>query len=114
MISLSEETLVKVSPVAFTLHQSDRNNLFNPLSGQDRGRQGQALYFIQTLRERESLIQPSNQSIAVQYLHISSHVKVTMTESAKLTNEQSLHLEFINVCSVRAPHERLRDGNITC
>ena len=36
-----------------------------------------------------------------------------MTESAKLTNEQSLHLEFINVCSVRAPHERLRDGNIT-
>ena len=36
-----------------------------------------------------------------------------MTESAKLTNEQSLHLEFINVCSVRAPHERLRDENIT-
>ena len=35
-----------------------------------------------------------------------------MTESAKLTNEQSLHLEFINVCSVRAPHERLRDQNI--
>ena len=36
-----------------------------------------------------------------------------MTESAKLTNEQSLHLEFINVCSVRAPHEGVRDQNIT-
>lgn len=32
------------------------------------------------------------------------------TVSAKLTDEQSLHLEFLNVCSVLALHEQYEPG----
>ena len=36
-----------------------------------------------------------------------------MTSSAKLTNEQSLHLEFINRFRCEAQHEHAQDWNIT-
>ena len=36
-----------------------------------------------------------------------------MTAGAKLTNEQSLHLEFINRFRCEAQHEHAQDWNIT-
>ena len=36
-----------------------------------------------------------------------------MTSGAKLTNEQSVHLEFINRFRCEAQHEHVQDWNIT-
>ena len=88
-----------------------RNNLSNPLASawlcillRNTERQS---WRLQSVESNQSSPGPSL------YLHINFSARVTMTESAILTNEQSLHLEFLNVCWVWAVQEEGREQNIT-